>query len=284
MSITQEQGSLLATFRSERISLVGDSVVKSIKGAVIGGRESSLAELFKGAQNSIDDPKNIVASYVVLSPDNVVLGFYSLRCGELYRQVDLQKMELCSNAWEALTKLKANPAMSAADRQLLFEAIQKAMLAGITSPDEWQQFYLKKTSYIRDKKDWSGGNIEHVSEVSPGIELKYLGINEDAKGLWTSYGLPKRMGETLFWQCVVDKIDEICKRVGCQYLYLFAADNKPDGNLVVYYNTRLHFEKDFDLNANKPHFDFKCRFMCQEIEDLRQNKAYFFDHFNSTEK
>ena len=94
MSITQEQGSLLATFRSERISLVGDSVVKSIKGAVIGGRESSLAELFKGAQNSIDDQKNIVASYVVLSPENVVLGFYSLRCGELYRQVDLQKMEM----------------------------------------------------------------------------------------------------------------------------------------------------------------------------------------------
>jgi hypothetical protein len=193
-------------------------------------------------------------------------------------------MELCANAWEALTTLGANPAISAADQQLHLEAIQKAMLAGITSPDEWQRFYLKKALYIRDKKDWSGSNIEQVSEVLPGIELKYLGINEDAKGLWASYGLPKRMGETLFWQCVVNKIDEVCKRVGCQYLYLFAADNKPDGNLVVYYNTRLHFEKDFDLNANKPHFDFKCRFMCQEIETLKKNRDYFFDHFNSTEK
>ena len=284
MTITQEQGDLLVKFRSERISMVDGSVVKSIKGAVIGGHESGLAELFKGNQNSYDDQKDIVASYVVLSPEDVVLGFYSLRCGELYRQVDLQKMELCANAWEALTKLRANPVMSAADKQLHFEVIQKAMLAGFTSPDEWKRFYLKKSLYIRDKKDWSGSNIEQVSEVLPGIELKYLGINEDAKGLWASYGLPKRMGETLFWQCVVDKIDEICKRVGCQYLYLFAADNKPDGNLVGYYNTRLHFEKDIDLNANKPHFDFKCRFMCQEIEALKQNKAYFFNHFNSTEK
>lgn len=284
MKITQEQGDLLAKFRSERISMVDRSVVMSIKGAVIGGQESGLAKLFKGVQNSIEDKNDIVASYVVMSPWNVVLGFYSLRCGELYRQVDLQKMELCANAWEALTTLRDKPAMNVANQQLHLEAIQKAMLAGFTSPDEWKRFYLKKSLYIRDKKDWSGSNIEQVSEVVPGIELKYFGINEDAKRLWASCGLPRRIGETLFWQCVVDKIDEIRKRVGCQYLYLFAADNKPDGNLVVYYNTRLHFEKDFDLNANKPHFDFKCRFMCQEIKALKQNQEYFFDHFNSTEK
>lgn len=284
MIISQEQQELLSKFRSERIRDVGALVVQQIRGAVIGGKETVIAQLFKGKQNTIDDVKDIVASYVVLSPENVVLGFYSLRCGELYRQVDLQKMELCANAWEALTTLRANPAMSVADQQLHLEAIQKAMLAGITSPDEWQRFYMKKAYYLRDKKDWSGSNIEQVSEVLPGIELKYLGVSEAAKGLWASYGLPKRMGETLFWQCVVDKIEEICKYVGCQYLYLFAADNKPDGNLVSYYNTRLHFEKDFDLNANKPHFDFKCRFMCQEIEVLRRNKAHFFEHFNSKER
>ena len=115
------------------------------------------------------------------------------------------------------------------------------------------------------------------------LKDKLDSVNEEAKGLWASYGLPKRMGETLFWHCVVDKIEEACKRVGCQYLYLFAADNKPDGNLVAYYNTRLHFDKDSDLNANKPHFDFKCRFMCQDVETLRKNKTYFYDHFNAKE-
>lgn len=284
MIITQDQQELLSKFRSERIRDVGALVVQNIRGAVIGGQETTIAQLFKGNQNTIDDVKDIVASYVVLSPENVVLGFYSLRCGELYRQVDFQKMELCANASEALTMLITNPTMNAADQQLHLRTIQKAMQAGITSPDEWQQFYMKKALYLRDKNDWSGSNIEQVSEVLPGIELKYLGVSEDAKELWASYGLPKRMGETLFWQCVVDKIDDICKCVGCQYLYLFAADNKPDGNLVSYYNTRLHFEKDLDLNANKPHFDFKCRFMCQEIEVLRQNKTHFFDHFNSREK
>lgn len=284
MTITNEQMDILSTLRSERISVVDASVVQSIKGAVINGQETKLASLFRGVKNALDDKRDIVASYVVMSPEDVVLGFYSLRCGELYRQVDLQKMVLCANAWEGLIKLRANPSMSREQQLPLLSDIQKAIQAGISSPDEWQRFYVKKVSYVRDKKDWSGSNIEQVSEVLPGIELKYFGVNEDAKTLWTSYGLPKRQGETLFWLCVVGKVEEICRRVGCQYLYLFAADNKPDGNLVGYYNTRLHFEKDSDLNANKPHFDFKCRFMCQEIEVLRKNQVYFFEHFNSTEK
>jgi hypothetical protein len=154
----------------------------------------------------------------------------------------------------------------------------------IITQDQQELLSKFRSERIRDVGALVVQNIEQVSEVLPGIELKYLGVSEDAKELWASYGLPKRMGETLFWQCVVDKIEDICKCVGCQYLYLFAADNKPDGNLVSYYNTRLHFEKDLDLNANKPHFDFKCRFMCQEIEVLRQNKTHFFDHFNSREK
>ena len=284
MTITQEQKDILSSFRSERIRDVDAAVVQSIKGAVIDGQETGLATLFKEARNMEDDQKDYVASYVVLSPDNVVLGFYSLRCGELYRQVDLQKMELCANAWEGLNILLANPTMTRAEQQPYLDAIQKARLAGIMSPNEWQRFYVKKALYLRDKKEWSGSNIEQVSEVLPGIELKYLGVNEESKELWNSYGLPRRQGETLFWQCVVGKIDEACRHVGCQYLYLFAADNKPDGNLVGYYDSRLHFDKISDLNANKPHFDFNCRFMCQDIETLRKNQAYFFEHFNAGEK
>lgn len=284
MKITQEQMRILSGFRSERITGVDNAFVQSIKGALIDGKENQLATLFKGAQNADDDRKDIVASYIVLSPENVVLGFYSLRCGELFRQVDLQKMELCAKAWEAFTKLYSNPTMPSKDSIPLIAAIMEARNAGITSPNEWESFYHKKVSYLNDKKAWSGSNIEQVSEVLPGVELKYLGVNEDAKNLWSSYGLPRRMGETLFWHCVVNKIEEMCKLVGCHYLYLFAADDKPDGNLVAYYNTILHFDKESDLNANKPHFDFKCRFMCQEIETLRRNKVYFFDHFDSKNK
>lgn len=283
MKISREQQDILSGFRSERISKVNASVVQGIKGAVIDGTETKLAKLFKGKPNAIDDQNDYVASYVVMTPDDVVLGFYSLRCGELCREIDLQKMEICANAWDGLNKLMANPTMNQSERQPHLDAINKARLAGY-SHNEWQRFYLKKTSYLRDKKEWSGRNIEQVSEVMPGIELKYFGVNEDAKGLWNSYNLPRRLGETIFWQCVVGKIDEVCRHIGCQYLFLFAADNKPDGNLVGYYDSRLHFNKNSDLNAHKPHFDYNCRFMCQDIVTLRKNHTYFFEHFNSMEK
>ena len=151
MTITQDQRDFLSGFRSERIRDVDASIVQGIKGAVIDGQETGLARLFKGASNVADDQKDYVASYVVLSPDDVVLGFYSLRCGELYKQVDLQKMELCANAWEGLNKLRANPAMTSAEQQPYFDAIHKAMQAGIMSPNEWERFYVKKTLYLKDK-------------------------------------------------------------------------------------------------------------------------------------
>lgn len=284
MNITHEQTSLLSSFRSVRVKDADPGLLHSVNGAVIGGQKTTIAELFKDAVNIDDDKNDIVASYLVLSPENVVLGFYSLRCGELYRQVDIRKMDLCSKAWESLYRLQNNPPTTEEEQNKLLSAIKGAIQAGFTSPDEWQRFYKKMMDYLRDKNDWSGNNIEQVSEVMPGVEIKYLGVNEDAKSLWTSLGLPRRMGETLFWQYVVGKIEEIVESVGCQYVYLFAADNKPDGNLVGYYNTILHFEKDSDLSANKPHFDYNCRFMCQDIESLRKNKAYFFDHFNSVVK
>lgn len=92
-------------------------------------------------------------------------------------------MELCAKAWEGLNILRANPSMTRTEQQPYLDAIQKAMMAGLMSPNEWERFYVKKKLYLKDKKEWSGSNIEQVSEVLPGIELKYLGVNEEAKGV-----------------------------------------------------------------------------------------------------
>ena len=89
------------------------------------------------------------------------------------------------------------------------------------------------------------------------------------------------MGETLFWGIIVPKLEDILNDVGAQYLYLFAADDKPDGALVNYYRVRLQFVVPPNLGANKPRFDFQCQFMCQKIAELVKFKDYFFEHFNS---
>lgn len=58
---------------------------------------------------------------------------------------------------------------------------------------------------------------------------------------------------------------QVQKNIGCQYAFLFAADLSEDGSLINYYNVTLHFDQPEHIGANKPYYDFCCRFMCQEI-------------------
>lgn len=87
------------------------------------------------------------------------------------------------------------------------------------------------------------------------------------------------MGMVLFWKFVVDKVLNIQSVVGCKYFYLFAADSSADNTLVSYYNM-LSFSQDMNLGTNKPYFDWKSKFMCQEINNLRKQKDSFFRNFN----
>lgn len=284
MIITHDQQTLLAGFHCRRIKEVPIGLVHSIKGKVIEGEESNLASLFKSKKTYEEDLADVLASYVIVTSNDEPLGFFSLRCGELYKRVDLNKMELAHKAWNAMKRMRSTSLLSAAEREECINAIRDAFKAGITTPDEMQLFATKSANYERDKKMWSGHNIEQVSQVFPAVELNLFGVNELALPLWSSYELPQRFGESIFWQVVVGQIETVCNVVGCQYVYLFAADKDPDGELVNYYTTRLHFKSELDLNANKPNFDFNCRFMYQEVATLKKYKQYFFDHFNAVSR
>lgn len=87
------------------------------------------------------------------------------------------------------------------------------------------------------------------------------------------------MGETLFWIKVVDKIRQMMDMVGCEFVYLFAADNEPEGELVQYYRVRLNFGSDSKMSANKPHFDYMSQFLFQSVKDLFEKQQYFLDKY-----
>ena len=83
------------------------------------------------------------------------------------------------------------------------------------------------------------------------------------------------MGESLFWLKVVETLEAMHKYVGCQYVYLFAADKEAEGKLVQYYRVRLKFKSDANLSANKPQFDWQSQFLYQSIEELFEQKNRF---------
>ena len=83
------------------------------------------------------------------------------------------------------------------------------------------------------------------------------------------------MGETLFWWFIVPKMLEISDLIGCEYAFLFAADSKPDGFLMQYYENRLHFHKMDNLGTVKPFYDLNCYFMGQRLRTLSPEFAPF---------
>ena len=88
------------------------------------------------------------------------------------------------------------------------------------------------------------------------------------------------MGATLFWYMILPIIEQVSDLIGCTYVSLFAADVDSDdqeqrGKLLAYYQNALSFENRQDLGILKPSYDWKCVFLCQEIQVLSSKKENF---------
>lgn len=117
----------------------------------------------------------------------------------------------------------------------------------------------------------------NVERCVSAIELRHFCRNEN-------YSVPDNLGVSLgfglFWEQIVPLVLEITQRVGCKYLYLFAADNTEaadDPNLktlVRYYKNTLKFYEcdEDDLIIVKPAYDNFCYGLIQEIDKLGSNR------------
>ena len=79
-------------------------------------------------------------------------------------------------------------------------------------------------------------------------------------------------------------IKDLMEIVGCEYLFLFAADLSEDADLVNYYVDNLEFIDASEHSAATPMYDFACRFLCQETSTLQERRTSFFEHFNPDEE
>ena len=289
MKISSEQQAILDRLKCVRLDESYESLLSTIVCPEINGQKTGIGELFRDPQEIEANRRGTVASYLVIDdtsqPEPIVLLFFSIRTGELFRQNPYtpEQIELAFDMFQALNILANNKkSLSASEVQFLRKNIEKAKEKGIDvetakSIANWCE------KYKRDVKEEPTEDIHRVLEVFPGIELKFFGNNEGAKDLWKSFKMPRKMGETLFWKFIVPKIEVAGSVVGVEYFYLFAADQNqtPDEGLINYYQSRLHFIGDGELAANKPSFDYQCRFLFQRIEELVRMKEEFFHNFTT---
>ena len=121
----------------------------------------------------------------------------------------------------------------------------------------------------------------NVQNCISAIELGHLCKNE-------RYSLPEDitipLGFGVFWEVIVPIVIEITKKIGCKYLYLYAADKteqKDAKKLISHYKSNFKFsECDEGIKFIKPEYDNYCYGLVQLISELQNNREAIWHEFS----
>lgn len=226
------------------------------------------------------DQQGSTAYYAVKAPTGELLLYFSLKCGELFENLDLRKMDMAEKIKQAITILDHKDKFQEEDINKAEEFFNSNIDEINALIPDFNKYIEKKEQYAADIQKELNTQMKRVLKTYPAVEIVEFCANENAREVWKSLGLHRKMGECVFWHHIVPKLIDIQNIAGCQYVYLFAADSTPDNNLVNYYKVALKFEQSAILGANKPHYDFQCTFLCQKMSELTQGRTFFYEHFN----
>jgi hypothetical protein len=119
-----------------------------------------------------------------------------------------------------------------------------------------------------------------VQKTFASIELENFCANDATKEKWHDLKIYNPLGVIVFLFFVLPIVEEVRKGIGCEMLYLYAADSSDDEHLVNYYRSQLNFETYNDIGSSKPTYDFLCTLMCQNIHEALRYKDAYIESFN----
>ena len=276
--ITPNQKSVLDSLQCERLSSNPDNRVLIM--GVVNTRNPNLVNFLQSNRAWQEDVGNITAYYLVKSQSGTILAFFALRCGEVFQNVDEELVKEAKSFRQNINKLR-NTSLDEEEKRKILIQVSSAFREGWT--EELADYYLKKSKRRhRDAAIDTNKDNHQVAKAFSAVEIT-LFCNNEADGVkeeWEAMELPYSRGITIFWEVMIQKIKEVVNLVGCEYLYLFAADDDADGTLVNYYKTKLQFETPVKLGSNKPSFDYGCFFLCQRVNVLLRHQIEFYNNYN----
>lgn len=245
----------------------------------------------------IEDQQGITKVYLVkdVETDDIVF-FFALSAGLLYKEVGADDSKLtetekdiidyCCEAYEAGNETMPDEVFSWYED----ESIDKEKVIRIF--DERLKYILAARD---DPETGKSVNIRQVLKTFPGIVLTHFCKNADYS---ISEKLAFPIGFYVFWEIVAKEVLHVASHLGCQYLYLFAADDTKESikqsssgitvmysedwdeeedvvpvcKLVEYYKNELKFEDVQDVTILKPFYDFSCVSLIQSIYKLSENR------------
>ena len=262
-----------------------------------------------------DDEERNTKVFLIRDKKTKEIAFYfAINCGILFSDLNIWSMtpeekKPFDKYVEAMQLLKKTD-LSEEENEKANEQYSNSMgelWEVVEDPDRVSKLLSlaeEKVQILEEKREVFSGSseaehVQQVQETFPAIDIKFLGRNGNYN---PSIQLDFRLGVYVFWEMIVPHLLEIADKVGCKYIYLFAADNSemkeenlseapmwtPDYDpysdedeksekveihkLVNYYINELKFRYVTKYKILKPHFERTCFTLVQEVDDLQKNR------------
>lgn len=280
MRITEEQQEILESLVCERLSR-NPANMREIDRFFNSKNDKLVERLLNEAYS--EDEEDKIAYYLVKDKEGHILFYFSLKCGQLYdKHLDFDLFKLLGELYDGLLKMKSEPDISQEDSIVIDKVLEEIRSRKGVLKEDLKKI-TKKNQSIDDFEKVFKDDADKVGATFSGIEIVQFCSNEDSLVYWKKYGVNQKLGVVVFWQFIVPIIIKIKELIGCEYLFLFAADDSEDENLVNYYKSWLKFESSDERSAATPVYDLTCKFLYQETCSLKEKRDNFFKNFNPDE-
>lgn len=221
--------------------------------------------------------------YLIREPENKqIVMFFSLRCGLAFttHYLDDAYQRLNPTQKDFVKKLVNSRIKNPSSYPSQYIDLAKGLF-----PENWNDlFNISDRRYNTHMEAYAIGDVKSIQKVDAcysAIELQHF-CRDDNYKLPSSIKFP--LGFGLFWEKIVPRIIEITNMVGCEYLYLFAADrsdNPDDKKLISYYKDSLSF---CELEGEgvillKPEYDNNCTGLLQNAQCLQTSRDYAWERY-----
>lgn len=278
MRITEKQQQILNGLRCERLSK--DEMNLRLVDSFYNYRNDSIADVLRNEAYE-EDESGKVAYYVVKGENGEILFFFSLKNGMLYDQhLDEKTLKLLKQLYDYLEQLNADADLTDDERQVIETVKEKVRSRKGLTKAELERIPKKNAKILEDLEQELNKNITHVGRTYSGVELVHFCANNATDDFWQGLGLPQDRGTVVFWHFIVPIVIEVRSLVGCEYLFLFAADMSEHHTLQDYYHNQMGFNDEGERATAKPLYDLSCKFMYQEADSLAERRDEFFENFN----
>lgn len=277
MRITKEQQEILDSLVCERLSRNPDNFREIDQ--FFNSRNDKLVDRLLNEAYS-EDENDKIAYYLVKDKEGHILFYFSLKCGQLYdKHLDFDLFRLLGELYDGLLKMKSEPDISQEDSVAIDKILEEIRSRKGVLMEDLKKI-TKKNKSIEDFEKVFKDESDKVGATFSGIEIVQFCLNENCLDYWENYSINQKLGVVVFWQFIVPIIIKIKEWIGCEYLFLFAADDSEDENLVNYYKSWLKFESSDERSAATPVYDLTCKFLYQETSSLEEKREAFFYDFN----